>query len=128
MVFNKLYCFSTHTPSTTGRAFGPYIFGLSILYKLLKIFPKLLRSNSAFQSPVKPIPGLLQFTLTEKLVFCCILCSVNDKCNGCVGQDLCVPNVCPPFDVDKAQVRYNSFQGLTFTNSCTTSRDLSVRV
>ena len=49
-------------------------------------------------------------------------------CNGWVGQDLCVPNVCPPFDVDKDQVRYTSFQGLTFTNSCTISKELSVRV
>ena len=28
-----------------------------------------------------------------------------NKCNGWVGQDLCMPNVCPPFDVDKDQVR-----------------------
>ena len=52
----------------------------------------------------------------------------HDKCNRWVGQDLCVPNVCSPFDVDKDQVRYTSFQGLTFTNSCTTSKELSVRV
>ena len=49
-------------------------------------------------------------------------------CNRWVGQDLCVPNVCPRFDVDKDQVRYTSFQGLTFTNSCTTSKELGVRV
>ena len=39
-----------------------------------------------------------------------------------------MPNVCPPFDVDKAQVWYTSFQGLSFTNSCTTSKELGVRV
>ena len=36
--------------------------------------------------------------------------------------------VCPPFDVDKDQVRCTSFQGLTFTNSCTTSKEPSARV
>ena len=49
-------------------------------------------------------------------------------CNGWVGQDLCVPNICPPFVVDKDQVRYTSIQGLTFTHSCTTQKELRVRV
>ena len=46
-------------------------------------------------------------------------------CNGWVGQDLCMPNVCPPFEVDKDQVPYTLFQGLTFTNLCTTLKELS---
>ena len=53
---------------------------------------------------------------------------VECTCNRWVGQDLCMPNVCPPFNVDKVQVQYTSFQGLTFTNLCTTSEELSVRV
>ena len=36
--------------------------------------------------------------------------------------------VCPQFDVDKDQVRCTSLQGLTFINSCTTSKELSIRV
>ena len=56
------------------------------------------------------------------------LYTIGNKCNGWVEQDLCVPNLCPPFDVDKDQVRYTSVQGLTFTNACTTSEELSVRV